>query len=134
MYIILSLILLVAAFLFVALYIWYLIWPVKVGVVTRADTWTQPANNVIGPRKRRRLEYQYQCEGKNQECGTARQSLFLANALSPKKQVGDIIKISVCRQFPSMTCPRRPGFEFCILLVWVIFLLGGALIGLTEFS
>ncbi|TVP52870.1 MAG: hypothetical protein EA349_15020 [Halomonadaceae bacterium] len=102
------------------------------GRVTHVDKWTQAKNGVVGPRKKRRVQYEYPT-GAKQRAGT-RQSLFLAHGLSPNKKVGDSIKISVCRLLPEMTCPRRPAFEFGILLVWVTFLLAGALVAYTEFG
>ncbi|SOB76044.1 hypothetical protein SAMN04488490_1715 [Marinobacter sp. LV10R510-11A] len=118
--------LLVGALVSIAFYIWYLTWPVTEGVVTHVDKWIQPKNNIIGPRKKRRLRYEY--EWKSERRGTAGQSLFLAYAFSPKKKVGDSIKISVCQQFPSISCPWRPGFEFFVLLVWTTFIVVGALV------
>jgi hypothetical protein len=110
---------------FIVLYAWYLTWPVSVGVVTHVDEWTRRGNGVIGPRKCRHVRYEY--EWGAQTFKSSRQSLFLAHALSPKKQVGDNIAVSVCSKLPAMTCPRRPGFELMILLVWVTFLSGGAM-------
>jgi hypothetical protein len=119
------------ALLSVSFYIWYLTWPVTVGVVTHVDEWVHPGNRIVGPRKRRRLRYEYEWD--SSQCGTAGQSLFLTYALSPKKDVGDSIRISICRRFPSISCPRRPGFEFAVLRVWLIFLVTPALVtGLDD--
>ncbi|SOB76048.1 hypothetical protein SAMN04488490_1719 [Marinobacter sp. LV10R510-11A] len=123
---------LTVAFFSILFYIWYLTWPVAEGVVTHVDKWIQPKNDVIGPRKKRRLRYEY--DWNSERCGTAGQSLFLAYAFSPKKNVGDPIRISVCQRFPGITCPWRPGFEFFVLLIWATFLVVGALVGLVEFT
>jgi len=59
---------------------------------------------------------------------------FWPMRFSPKKNVGDPIRISVCQRFPGITCPWRPGFEFFVLLIWATFLVVGALVGLVEFT
>lgn len=119
-----------AALFSVALYMWYLTWPVCSGVVTRVDEWTQPGNHVLRARERRCIRYEYKY--KNRTHSGARQSLFLAHALSPKRQVGDRITISVCLLLPAMTCPRRPGLELVIVVIWAVFLLSVAFVGLIQ--
>jgi len=132
LYLILNSILVAGAVLPIAFYLWYLTWPVCIGRVTRVDEWTEPANDVLRARKRRHVSYEYEWQGK--KCTGTQQSLFLAQGLSPKKQVGDAIAVSVCSILPKMTCPWRPWFELIVVLLWAAFLLASALVGFLEFS
>ncbi|UQG60762.1 hypothetical protein MIH18_02040 [Marinobacter sp. M3C] len=130
MYLVLTWIFVTGALLPIVLFAWYLAWPVTSGVVTRVDEWMQPTNDVLRAKKRRSVSYEYEWQG-SKRTGT-RQSLFLAHGLSPKKQVGDTIDVSVCSIVPEMTCPRRPWFELFIVLIWSAFISGAAFVALLE--
>lgn len=109
---------------FILYFVWYLTWPVVRGEVTDVRCGISDISYVRGRRKYRLVSYEYSYLGRTYS--SARQGLFVGAALGPRKQAGDMIKVSVCRSVPDLSCPSRPTFEALILIAILSLLLSVA--------
>jgi hypothetical protein len=95
-------------------YLWFLFWPVVDGKILERHTRTA----VLPFRKKkggRFVVYSYVYEGRSHR--SYRQGLFATAAFGPNKNIGDVVRVSVCKVKPEWSCPHRPGLEAIILLV-----------------
>jgi hypothetical protein len=99
---------------FAGFYLWYLTWPVVPGRVIAVHEWVSELSPIRRPRAYRLVIYEHLYEGR--VCTSNRQSLVTKAGLGPRKRKGDVLDVSVCRSFPSLSSPTRPFFEGMILL------------------
>lgn len=108
----------VLALVAIAYYIWYLTWPVAEGKVENVSRIVVPSI-FFRDRKYRIVRYGYHFDG--EERSVSRQSLFTKRGLSANAKIGDRMPLSVCIDWPMLTCPRRPLLDGFVLLVIVLF-------------
>lgn len=108
-------------FLYVILAVWllykyfmYIRWPVVDGVVTDVICGVSTKSSVRSPRAYRVIKYLAVYEGREFKC--FKQSYWMRDAFSPKLNVGDILKVSICDKDPKSSCPYRPVRELFITL------------------
>lgn len=108
-------------------YFWYLSWPETSAKVTGVNVGVFEGTGLMRPRKYRTVHYEYDYNGTKYL--SRRQGLITAKAFGPNVVKNDIIKVRVCRQFQSLSCPSRKWFEAKVLIFsGSLLLASGALI------
>ncbi len=78
-------------------FLWYLTWPVVPARVVHVKAGTSRASRISSPSNYRFIVYEFEVDGYTRR--SSRQSLFFQAGLGPKKELGEGLRVSVCKSF-----------------------------------